>query len=66
MTYSIQTFSFVDGWANTWTDIDAGGVSHPVEFATQAEAQIELQRFCSERGQSIENMRIISITGEVI
>jgi len=42
MTYEIQHSTFVDGWINASTTEDADGNEIPLVFATQADAQAEL------------------------
>lgn len=44
MRYAIETFTFCDGFVNTWTDDD----QNPVTFDTKLQAEIELHEFLSD------------------
>ena len=48
MTYEIQHNTWVDGWVNTSTTEDTDGNEIPLVFATQTDAQTELDDYMGE------------------
>lgn len=42
--YEIQTYTFCDGFVNTWTDDD----ENPITFETREQAQLELDMYLRE------------------
>ena len=53
MTYEIQHNTWVDGWVNTSTTEDADGNEIPLVFATQTDAQSELDDYMGEINNQI-------------
>ena len=53
MTYEIQHSTFADGWVNTSITEDADGNEIPLVFATQTDAQTELDDYMGEINNQI-------------
>ena len=53
MTYEIQHNTWCDGWVNTSTITDDDGNVTPLVFATQADAQAELDDYMGEINDQI-------------
>ena len=44
MAWEVQHHTLCQGWTNTWSE-EVDGVSRPLVFSSEAEAQAELQEF---------------------
>jgi hypothetical protein len=52
MAWEVQHHTLCQGWINTWSE-EVDGVSRPLIYPSQAEAQFELQEFLREIAEEI-------------
>ena len=52
MAWEVQHHTICQGWINTWSE-EVDGVSRPLIYPSQAEAQFELQEFLREIAEEI-------------
>jgi hypothetical protein len=52
MAWEVQHHTLCQGWINTWSE-EVDGVSRPLVYETEAEAQAELQEFLREIAEEI-------------
>ena len=52
MAWEVQHHTLCQGWTNTWSE-EVDGVSRPLVFSSEAEAQAELQEFLREIAEEI-------------
>mgnify|MGYP000406859860 CR=1 FL=1 len=48
MAFEVQHHTICEGWVNTWSEEDEMGAWVPSRYATEAEADFELQEFLAE------------------
>jgi hypothetical protein len=53
MSYEVRIYGGPDGWATCWTTFDERGNEVPQTFATEAEAQAELDRYLLEDEEDV-------------
>lgn len=52
MAWEVQHHTICQGWINTWSE-EVDGMSRPLIYPSQAEAQFELQEFLREIAEEI-------------
>ena len=52
MAWEVQHHAICQGWINTWSE-EVDGVSRPLIYPSEAEAQFELQEFLREIAEEI-------------
>ena len=52
MDWEVQHHTICQGWINTWSE-EVDGVSRPLIYPSEAEAQFELQEFLREIAEEI-------------
>jgi len=49
-SFEIQHYTFIDGWVNTWSDLEG----RPIRFETSLMAEIELRLFLGDLQDSVD------------
>lgn len=52
--FEVLTFTLCDGWINCWSIEDANGNRRPQTFATEAEAQAEIDEIFADEAYDVE------------